>query len=337
MPPGTRAMLVSVAASTPDGLVGVSRVADPADTVRYLADLRAQQVLVDDLDHRVLADKAALGVYVGAPLGGELAEGTWRLRVAATAGPAIVRSALTSGPVDATHRLDLAVWVTADLASHGLGPDQLADRWRADMTPVLAPHGIEIGTLAVVLAGEDAAGHRAVGVEGLADDAHQACEAAADAVAAGGASERTAVVVLADRVSEDLLPAWRGPDGEVHGFAVSTPGTPVLGPSSHACAVVAAGADPAGAGLTVLHEVLHLAGLVAHTTSREGTRFDAFADTPECAAATADANGDGVVVATECVGAGADNLMFWEAGGTRLSAEQAWSIRWHPLMQTQVN
>lgn len=63
-------------------------------------------------------------------------------------------------------------------------------------------------------------------------------------------------------------------------------------------------------GETMAHEVGHYLGLF-HTTESGGEVLEALPDTPECPASR-DANRDGLLSVTECVGFGADNLMFWQ-------------------------
>ncbi len=57
------------------------------------------------------------------------------------------------------------------------------------------------------------------------------------------------------------------------------------------------------------HEIGHYLGLF-HTSEQTGGWHDPLGDTPECTAAN-DSDGDGRVVASECRGRGAENLMFW--------------------------
>jgi hypothetical protein len=72
---------------------------------------------------------------------------------------------------------------------------------------------------------------------------------------------------------------------------------------------------------TMAHEGGHWLGLF-HPSESSGTSFDLLADTPECSAAQFDRNGDGMVDRQECAGRGAENLMFWLLGGTRISPNQ---------------
>ncbi len=69
--------------------------------------------------------------------------------------------------------------------------------------------------------------------------------------------------------------------------------------------------DPQEAAATLVHEVGHFLGLF-HTTEQDGTVYEALPDTPECRIEN-DADGDGFVMAEECVGKGGDNVMFWVA------------------------
>jgi hypothetical protein len=72
-------------------------------------------------------------------------------------------------------------------------------------------------------------------------------------------------------------------------------------------------ADVKTAGITAAHETGHFLGLY-HPTESSGDRFDPISDTPECPISQ-DANGDGRVAASECIGFGSDNFMFWADNG----------------------
>ncbi len=74
-------------------------------------------------------------------------------------------------------------------------------------------------------------------------------------------------------------------------------------------------------GRALAHEIGHYLGLF-HTSEFDGTIRDPLPDTPECRH-TRDADGDGWVLAAECAGFGADNLMFWAARGESLTEDQA--------------
>ncbi len=73
-------------------------------------------------------------------------------------------------------------------------------------------------------------------------------------------------------------------------------------------------------GRTMAHETSHYLGLF-HTSEVNGIILEPLPDTPECRIGE-DANGDGNLTPDECVGHGADNLMFWAASGDQLSADQ---------------
>lgn len=91
-------------------------------------------------------------------------------------------------------------------------------------------------------------------------------------------------------------------------------------------------------GETAAHEMGHFLGLY-HPTESGGDSFDPLADTPQCDisrdAVGNGGNGDGQVNPNECVGYGADNLMFWQADGTieqtTLSPFQTYVINHSPL------
>ena len=96
------------------------------------------------------------------------------------------------------------------------------------------------------------------------------------------------------------------------GESAGIPGVPVRGTTGSGMAVTTAD-FPQGLNEiadTWVHEGSHWLGLF-HTTESAGTAFDPLPDTPECPAASRDANHDNILQPTECVGFGADDVMFW--------------------------
>jgi hypothetical protein len=83
-------------------------------------------------------------------------------------------------------------------------------------------------------------------------------------------------------------------------------------------------------GRVLAHEIGHHLGLF-HTTELQGYVLEPLADTPVCPL-SADTDGDGLLVASECAGAGRDNLMFWAASGDELSADQQFVSRRSPVL-----
>jgi hypothetical protein len=73
-------------------------------------------------------------------------------------------------------------------------------------------------------------------------------------------------------------------------------------------------------GRAIAHEIGHFLGLY-HTTEVNGVVLEPLPDTPECRLEQ-DANGDGMLVPSECEDAGAGNLMYWAASGEGLSPDQ---------------
>lgn len=327
---------IAVRGAGPDDLVGIRRVVDPAGETRYAADLRNELLIDDELHPRVLADAGAVGLYVTSPTGEALEVGIWEVDVVGNEGDPTAQVVIRTGDTRSPQSLDVVVWSTAP----DVDVEAVQRAWRDQADAILAPHDLAVGELDVQPAGEAGARWVTLGLDELASDVHAACEAAAVATAAPA---RSAVVVLVDRIGEgvltaDALPgerlAVRRPEGDIDGFAVATPGTPVLGPASHACVAVAARGEATARGAVALHEVLHLAGLTRHTTEREGRDFDRLPDTPECPAAELDADGDLQVSRIECADRDAPNLMFWAAGGLELTADQAWRVRQHPLLRS---
>jgi hypothetical protein len=83
------------------------------------------------------------------------------------------------------------------------------------------------------------------------------------------------------------------------------------------------------------HEAGHYPGLF-HTSESSGQSFDPLLDTAQCPA-NRDSNADGYLSAQECAGVGADNLMFWLAGGnqTALSGDQRYVLLRNPMVINQ--
>ena len=95
------------------------------------------------------------------------------------------------------------------------------------------------------------------------------------------------------------------------GESAGIPGNPFLGTTGSGVAVTTANfpAGLADISSTWAHEMGHWLGLF-HPTEANGYYFDPLLDTPECPRAR-DANANGLMEPSECVGYGADNIMFW--------------------------
>ncbi len=85
--------------------------------------------------------------------------------------------------------------------------------------------------------------------------------------------------------------------------------------------------DPQAMARTLAHEISHMLGLF-HVVEVDGSVRDPFDDTPACTI-DHDFDGNGVLDAQECAGAGGDNLMFptTSRSSTTLSAEQQAILR----------
>lgn len=112
--------------------------------------------------------------------------------------------------------------------------------------------------------------------------------------------------------------------GEVRALAGGTPGPMGMhgtGASGIAIATDMMLGEPQQLGRTLAHELGHYLGLF-HTSERNGEVLDPFDDTPSCTLED-DRDGDDLLSATECVGKGDDNLMFWaNTNSSHLSPQQ---------------
>ncbi len=85
-------------------------------------------------------------------------------------------------------------------------------------------------------------------------------------------------------------------------------------------------------GKVIAHEIGHHLGLF-HTTEMDGTVLDPLPDTPECRNER-DEDGNGILTVQECLGFGADNLMFWsQDGDTAITEDQAAALRSAPILR----
>ena len=181
-------------------------------------------------------------------------------------------------------------------------PEELGEAFEG-VRALLAPHGITLGEVRV----HDVRGFvraRFSIVESIVStDLREIFRLSAGAT-------RPSVHVFFVRFIEGALGVAAGIVG-----AQGTPGTGASG--------VAVAADPIPPELmapVIVHEIGHFLGLF-HTTEFNGLVREPLTDTPECEASRDD--GDGVLIAEECEGAGADNIMFWQGSGDRISAQQA--------------
>ena len=147
-----------------------------------------------------------------------------------------------------------------------------------------------------------------------------------------GASDNALNVFFVRTISGGTLDGYI-----ILGISAGIPGVPVRGTNGSGMAVTSAD-FPQGLNDiadTWVHEGSHWLGLF-HTTESAGTAFDPIPDTPECAAATRDANKDGIMQPTECVGFGADDVMFWTSvasiPNTTLTPNQAFVLFRNPAV-----
>ncbi len=327
--PGDASVLLLLEAPAEDQVVGIQRVSAPDASVLYEADFATSEVLVGDAHPGVLADTGGIALLLPSRPEQPLQQGTYIVDVVGNDGIGTAQAIVRSGDVDGPQAADLALWVTADLSDQARAA--VAPAVVAATEPALAPHGLRLGMVEVVQA--DAAARERFGALELANAAaelHAVCEEAVATVGMG----RHAIVVLVDRLAAAGADAASSA-GRVAGFAAAAPGSVLRGAASRACAAVAldGGAVTPEVARTVVHEAAHLLGLTGHTSEPDGRTFDRFADTPECTISDHDVDGDGVVDREECAAADGGYLMFWGDGGDQLSADQAWTLRRHPVLR----
>lgn len=326
--PDDASALLTLTAPSPDAIVGFRQVTDPSGQIRYRVDFSSETVLVSDITPTILADAGGIALFLPVGPRQPLLPGTWLVDVVGNDGIDRAQALLRRGPIDGPGTLDLAVWALAGRAA--TDPDRVAAQLTAAADAVLAPHGLAGGNIRVVAAARaDADRYGRLALDELGTQLHDACTEAVAVLA----PQREAVVLLVDELRAGLQTAVHGPGGgPLRGFAAAAPGSAIVGAPSRSCAAAVLHDDLTATGRVALHEVAHLMGLVTHTSERDGLSFDLLADTPECPAER-DANGDGLVTRAECTGLDADNLMFWEDGGSQLTADQAWVLRRHPLVR----
>jgi hypothetical protein len=150
--------------------------------------------------------------------------------------------------------------------------------------------------------------------------------------AAPGAADNALNVFFVRTISGGTLDGYI-----ILGESAGIPGVPVRGTTGSGMAVTTAdfpqGLDEIAE--TWVHEGSHWLGLF-HVTESGGTAFDPIPDTPECPAATRDANHDGLVEPGECVGFGADDVMFWTSvpsiPNTTLTPNQSFVLLRNPAV-----
>ena len=90
--------------------------------------------------------------------------------------------------------------------------------------------------------------------------------------------------------------------------------------------------DAENLGKIIAHEIGHHLGLF-HTSEMQGWVLDPLPDTPECRGER-DEDGNGILTVEECLGFGADNLMFWAlGGGSAITEDQTAVLRSAPILR----
>ena len=327
----------------PEGALGVALVVDgQGDDVLVLADLRDPdgRALFDYVDplrsaaRFFPADRTVSAVLPVTPDTAPRA-GRYRFRFIKDGPTRFVRvqAAIKTGnrgEAPATARLDAnIVFVGVDGLTAATAPRN--DAFKAvlsELNTLFALAGVELGVLRFCDLPAADAGRLSIidSTEGPGNELSRLFELSGQAERWGCLAAPALTWFMVDEIQG-------GRDGyTILGVAGGIPGPPGLSGTGHSgVAVTMAGytRQARRVALTMAHEAGHYLGLF-HTTEAEATLFDPLDDTPQCERAR-DANADGLLDYGECRGAGAENLMFWAAGGVEdISPHQGFVMRRNP-------
>lgn len=264
--------------------------------------------------------------------------GTYRFRLV-KAGPTRyvrVRAVFKTGPQTDTARLDANfVFVGAEGIDAARAPgdrdfQKIVDTFRTLLAQ--AGTGVEIGRLRFCDAPAAEARYFAVvdTTDGPGSELSRLFELSGQVGTWGCDADAGLNIFLVDEIRG-------GRDGyTILGVAGGIPGPAgVLGTPHSGVAVTLAGYKRSAdrVSRTLAHEAGHYLGLF-HTTEAEGTLFDPLDDTPRCNR-DRDADGSGLLDYTECLGAGAENLMFWASGRAAhtITPHQGFVVRGSPALR----
>jgi hypothetical protein len=317
--PGDLSFLAFARTGNPDAQVFVTGVVSPSG------------VDVGDaigLEYGEYSNFGEAAVYVPIKEQVDLEIGDYEVTFEATddigASGALVRSGTADGP----QSLDVIFWMATN---EEYDRQALEQQFRSTGEAVLGVHGIAIGTMTFIDPPADIIDRYAVlqFSEGGTDaDLRALCRAMSTSVG----DVRALHIAIVDRLDGDE------PDAILEGSSSGLPGTAMLPGSDLSCVAGMASPDPDDPGrdlfdraVVVWHEAGHHLGLY-HTSESDGLYFDLVDDTPECRYEERDTNDDGFVDLYECDGVDADNFMFHDGDGSTMSADQAWTVRRHPLL-----